>query len=218
MAARIHSRYLAIPSSTSDPAPMLVGFHGYGETAEIHLERLRAIPGSDQWLVLSIEALHHFYVAQTFQIVASWMTRQHRDLAIADNIAYVQSCLDLAAAEWGALPAVVFAGYSQGVSMAFRAALNATQTVAGLITVGGDVPEDITPEQLARIPNVLLARGATDELYRPRQFAKDQQRFAGVPGNVQTTLLETAHEWPADVSGFAAEFLLKCRAKIGQTD
>lgn len=195
---------------------MLVGFHGYGETAEMQLERLRAIPGSDQWLVVSVEALHHFYVAQTFQIVASWMTRQQRELAIADNIAYVQSCLDLAAAEWGALPVVVFAGYSQGVSMGFRAALHVTQTVAGLITVGGDVPADITPEQLARIPNVLLARGATDELYRPRQFAKDQERFAGVPTNVQTTLIDIGHEWPAELSGFAAEFLVKCRATIGQ--
>src|SRR6185437_4412391 len=158
VAANTHGRYLAVPPSAPEPAPLLVGFHGYAESAEIQLERLRAIPGSDRWLILSIEALHHFYRSRTNEVVASWMTRRHRDLAIADNISYVKSCLDSAIAEWNARPLVVFAGFSQGVAMAFRAAVHATQTVAGVIAVGGDVPPEITPEQLNRIPNTLIAR------------------------------------------------------------
>ena len=44
----VHGRYLVrVPESiTQGPirnAPMLVGFHGYGETADTHLERLEAI-------------------------------------------------------------------------------------------------------------------------------------------------------------------------------
>ena len=40
-----------------------------------------------------MQALHPFYT-KTERIVASWMTRQDRELAIADNIRYVQAVID----------------------------------------------------------------------------------------------------------------------------
>jgi predicted esterase len=207
VSAHTRGRYLAIPSSMPKPAPVLVGFHGYAESAEIQLERLRAIPGSDQWLIVSVEALHHFYRGRTNEVGASWMTRQHREMAIADNIAYVKSCLDSAIAEWHALPVVVFAGFSQGVAMAFRAAANATQKIAGVIAVGGDVPPEITADQLRRIPRVLLVRGAADNLYSDEQFAKDQQRLRVGSVSLSAIQLDAGHEWAADLSESAARFL-----------
>jgi poly(3-hydroxybutyrate) depolymerase len=123
IAATVHGRYIAIPPSTPGPAPILVGFHGYGEDAEAQLERLRAIPESRRWLTVSIQALHPFYQRRTERVVASWMTRQDREAAIADNVAYVSGCIDAVAAEWPTMPTVVFAGFSQGVAMAFRAAV-----------------------------------------------------------------------------------------------
>src|ERR1017187_742462 len=142
-AATTHGRYLVIPPSTTGPAPLLVGFHGYGEDAETQLERLRSIPGSDRWLIVSIQALHRFYERRTNRVVASWMTRQDREFAIADNAAYVATCIEAIEAEWPALPGIVFAGFSQGVAMAFRAAVNVPSRVTGVIAVGGDVPPEI---------------------------------------------------------------------------
>src|SRR5580704_5052445 len=109
VAVTVHGRYLAIPPAAAGPAPMLIGFHGYAEDAEAQLERLRAIPESTRWLCVSIQALHRFYQRRTNQVVASWMTRQDRESAIADNVAYVTTCLDAVAAEWPTLPKVVFA-------------------------------------------------------------------------------------------------------------
>src|ERR1700742_1065065 len=120
-----HGRYLVIAPATPGPAPMLVGFHGYGEDAETQLERLRAIPESARWLVVSVQALHRFYERRTNRVVACWMTRQARERAIADNVAFVTKCLMAVAAEWPVLPLVVFAGFSQGAGMAFRAAVHA---------------------------------------------------------------------------------------------
>ena len=37
----------------------------------------------------SIQGLHRFYQRRTNEVIASWMTRQDRELAIADNLAYV---------------------------------------------------------------------------------------------------------------------------------
>jgi predicted esterase len=212
VAATIHGRYLAIPPVVSGAAPMLVGFHGYAEDAEAQLERLRAIPDSDRWLVVSIQALHRFYQRRTNQVVASWMTRQDREPAIADNIAYVAKCLDAVAAEYAALPKVVFAGFSQGVAMAFRAAVHSDREAAGVIAVGADVPPEIAPRELQKLPAALIARGTSDEWYTKEQFAKDEQRLRQCSVNVRALEFNGGHEWSADVIEAASEFLQNATA------
>src|SRR5688572_4426743 len=72
-------------------APLLVGFHGYGENAERHLEELAAIPGIDAWVLAAAQGLHPFYNTKSGEVVANWMTKQDRELAIADNAAYVRA-------------------------------------------------------------------------------------------------------------------------------
>ena len=89
IAVGTHGRYLVEPPASGVAAPLLFGFHGYAEGAEAQLERMRAIPGSDRWRLVAIQALHRFYQRRDNQVVASWMTRQDRELAIADNLAYV---------------------------------------------------------------------------------------------------------------------------------
>lgn len=186
---------------------MLVGFHGYAEDAEIQLERLRAIPGSNRWLNVSIQALNRFYQRRTNQVVANWMTRQDREAAIADNIAYVTTCIDAVANEWPTLPAVVFAGFSQGVGMAFRAAASATRGVAGVIAVGGDIPPEITSSALERVPAALIARGTSDDWYTAEQFAADEQRLRDSSVGVRALSLNAGHEWSKDLIAAAAQFL-----------
>ena len=58
------------------------------------MDRLEAIPGSSAWTLVSIQALHRFYRGRTDDVVASWMTREDRDEAIADNLAYISAALD----------------------------------------------------------------------------------------------------------------------------
>jgi predicted esterase len=199
VATTIHGRYLVEPPVLAGPAPVLVGFHGYAEDAEVQLARLRAIPESDRWLCVSIQGLHRFYERRSSRVVASWMTRQDRELAIADNVAYVTACLDAVTAAWPATPTIVFAGFSQGVAMAFRAAANAKVGVAGVIAVGGDVPPEIAPDGLRRLPAVLISRGANDNLYSPEQFAADERRLRQSCATVHAHEFDGGHEWPSDL-------------------
>src|SRR5580698_9675265 len=92
-AARVHGRYLVDPAESPEPR-VLAGFHGYGEDAETMMERLCGIPGSERCLKVSIQALNRFYERKTNRVAANWMTRQDRELAIADNLAWVLSCID----------------------------------------------------------------------------------------------------------------------------
>src|SRR5436309_11263469 len=98
LAVTSHGRYLVAPPAQVPgrpaPPPLLVGFHGYAEDAEIHLARLQSIPGSDRWSMVSVQALHRFYRGRSRSVVASWMTRQDRELMIADNLEYVSAVID----------------------------------------------------------------------------------------------------------------------------
>ena len=64
IATQTHGRYLVFPASASD-APMLTGFHGYGETADDAVRRLHAIPVIEEWTLVSIQGLHQFYRRRT---------------------------------------------------------------------------------------------------------------------------------------------------------
>jgi predicted esterase len=207
IATTIHGRYLVIPSELAGPAPILAGFHGYGEDAETQLERLRAIPNSANWLRISVQGLHCFYGRRTNRVVSSWMTRQQRELAIADNIAYVERSLDAVSGEWPTLPLVVFAGFSQGVAMAFRAAASETRRVTGVIAAGGDIPPELSPSELKRISVVLLARGKSDPLYPAGKFAADEGRLRQCSVSLRALEFEGGHEWSGEVGDAASDLL-----------
>jgi predicted esterase len=205
IAVTTHGRYLVDASAPA--APMLAGFHGYAEAASLHLERLSAIPGAGRWTIVSIQGLHRFYQRRSGEVVASWMTREDRDLAIADNRAYVAAAIE---AEWrrhACARGVVVAGFSQGVAMAFRAPSSIRQPILGVIAVGGDVPPEIAPADLARLGRVLLMRGVKDPVYSTETFTADRARLEAAGVDVTAIEFEGGHEWSAPVHEAAARFL-----------
>jgi len=211
IAVGTHGRFLVTapvqPSSIA--SPLLVGFHGYAEDAELQLERLRAIPGADSWLLASIQGLHRFYRGRSRDVVASWMTRQNRDLMMHDNLRYVSAVIDQIRAEWDVGATLVFAGFSQGVAMAFRAAAMSRHQTTGIIALGGDIPPELERPLLARIPDALIGRGERDDWYTPQKLADDEARLRAAGANVVVTTFDGGHEWTADFNRVAAAFLTR---------
>ena len=171
------------------------------------MERLRAIPGSDAWFLASVQGLNRFYRGRTEDVVAGWMTRQDRELAITDNLSYVAAVVEALVREARTSSPLIFNGFSQGVAMAFRAACASARPFAGVIAAGGDVPPELDRDQLARIPAVLLTRGERDDWYTPEKWALDQSRLRAAGAHVREMAFEGGHEWNADVSRAAGEFL-----------
>jgi predicted esterase len=214
IAVGTHGRYLlAAPAGATagfaTSAPLLVGFHGYAEDAELHLERLRSMPGADRWLIVSVQGLHRFYRGRSRDVVASWMTRQNRDLMTADNLFYVTAVIDEVRRDWGPANTLVFAGFSQGVAMAFRAATLGRHRSNGIIALGGDIPPELGKESLERIPEALLGRGERDDWYTPQKMSDDQTRLRTAGAMVVTTTFDGGHEWTAEFNRVAAAFLAR---------
>ena len=190
--ARTHGRYLVRVPNGPPPWPLLVGFHGYAETAGDHLNELTRIPGTEAWLVVAIQALHPFYTRKE-RVVASWMTRDDREHAIADNVDYVGRVIDRVRQQFQTRPTLVFAGFSQGGAMAYRAAAN--YRADGLIILAADVPPDVITQQGATLPPVLLGRGTRDEWYTEAKELADVEALKNIGVHVDSCVFDGGHEW-----------------------
>jgi predicted esterase len=161
------------PAVKHSSAHLLVGFHGYAQSAEDMLSELEQVPGSERWTLVSVQALHRFYSRHHERVVASWMTRQDREQAIADNIGYVNRVLG-PILNTAPDTRVVYVGFSQGVAMAYRAAVLGTYRPHYLIAIGGDVPPDVGAAPPDRFPPVLIAAGDSDAWYPVEKIAADE--------------------------------------------
>jgi len=205
--ARVHGHALVERGEEAGPgAPLLVGFHGYGENAARHSAELARIPGAARFVRCAAQALHPFYT-RSEEVVASWMTRFDRERAIADNVAYVAAAVaELKAAAPGA-ERLVYAGFSQGVAMAYRAAALAGHPCQGVIALSGDVPPEIAPADLARLPPVLVGRGRAEQWYDAGKMDRDVERLRGLGVEVQPFLYDGGHEWTDAFRAAAGRFL-----------
>ncbi len=203
-------RYLVEPGPSPD-APLLVGFHGYGQNAEMLLEELRRIPGAERWTLVSVQALHRFYATKTQEVVGSWMTRLDRNESIEDNLAYVDRVIAELRTEAKA-PKLVLIGFSQGAAMAWRAAARLSAHGApcdGLLILGGDLPKDVIDQPGLALPPLLIGRGSLDGFYTARQLEKDLLALEARRHPAEVLRFEGGHEWAAAFLEAAGRFLAR---------
>ena len=200
-----HGRVLVRPARAAAARGVLVGFHGYMENASIQMKRLEAVPGTAAWTLVAIQALHRFYRGRSEEVVASWMTREDREDAIADNLAYVASAFDLVPHD--DRTRIIYAGFSQGVAMAFRASVRGRERASGVIAVGGDVPPELLADASAEFPPVLLLRATRDDWYTSAKHEADVAALSARGTRVHRVVYDGAHEWNAAVGEEVSAFI-----------
>ncbi len=196
-------RYLVEPAGPD--APLLIGFHGYGQNAEKLLESMQRIPGSSTWTLVAVQALHRFYNVKTQEVVGSWMTSLDRDQAIEDNVAYVGRAIEALRAV-GHRGAIVFVGFSQGAAMAWRAAARCGPCV-GVVVLGGDLPKDVAAAPDLTLPPILIGCGEQDPFYSLAQLEKDLTALNARGHAPEVLRFDGGHEWGDDFLKAAAHFL-----------
>jgi predicted esterase len=199
VAVTTHGRYLVDPPAGPGPHPLLLGFHGYAESAALDLPRLARLDPEHRWLRVAVQGLHRFYAKDHQQVVASWMTREDRLEAIADNIAYGAAVRAALARDYGPAPITVVAGFSQGAAQAYRIA--AAGGCHGVIALAGDVPPDVAA-RAAGLPPVLIGRGSADAWYTATVQQADVDRLRGAGVDVTASAFDGGHEWG---DGFVAD-------------
>lgn len=211
--ASVPGRFLVRPARSGRARFHWIGFHGYAQTAEAMFEPFARAARGDDWLVASVQGLHAFYAGRSNEVVASWMTRQDRELAIASNVAYVDDVAARLADEFGEPEARVYAGFSQGVGMAWRAGVLGRHACAGVIAAGGDVPPELFDGAPRNWPGALIVTGTRDAYYPPESMQRDAARLRAAGADVGTCAFDGGHEWSDAVVEAAAARLAEIEAR-----
>lgn len=196
---------------------MLVAFHGYGQVAEDVLAEVKQIPGISRWRIAAVQGLHRFYTRNNRDVIASWMTRQDRELAISDNVAYVDKVVDLVLAE-GPEPkapqTLIFLGFSQGAAMAYRAAALGRHPASGVIALAGDIPPELKEHPTIALPPVLIGAGTEDTWYTTSKLDPDVAFLSSRGVAHEVVRFTGGHEWREEFRG-AAGYWLRRVYRIG---
>ncbi len=213
--ATVQGRYVVRAPGAGAAAHHFIGFHGQGQTAEEMLAAFAdSVPGDD-WLVVSVQGLNTHYAGRNQAVVASWMTTLDRDRAIATNVAYVDTVVDQVVQEFGAPSTRVFAGFSQGVGMAHRAAVLGRHSSSAIITVGGDVPPELRSLPARPGQTVLAMTGENDAYFNPAALEIEVQGMRRRGIDAQLAIFGGGHEWNAATSTATAVFLRGLTAPRG---
>lgn len=197
-----HGRVLVEDAADSFSGRLLVVFHGYKQSADHALEDARRIPGVPAtWRVVAVQGLHRFYSSGQ-QIVASWMTSQDRDDAIADNVAYVNQVvgdeIDRLPNGSPDPPIIVYMGFSQGASMAYRAAVLGRHQAGAVIALAGDIPPELKVfpgDHLQPWPPVLIGVGTKETFFTPERVAEDAAYLKEQGVTHEVYRFDGGHEW-----------------------
>lgn len=196
--AIVHGRLLL----ESPPAPhaLLVGFHGYAQRAEDALDFLRPLAAAGDgeppraWALAAPQGLHPFY-RKDGSVVAGWMTKLDRELALADNVAYAARAIGELRQRLPSVRRIAVVGFSQGVAMTYRAAARCGHAVDAVVALAGDVPPELHSGGWGSRPAVLIGRGSREEWYGEDRLAADQEVLGGLGLRHEVCRFEGGHEW-----------------------
>ena len=213
-----HGRVLIEDAAVALSRGWLIGFHGYGQSADDMFAELQRLNVDGAWSIAAPQALHRFYTRGDERVVGSWMTRQDRELAVADNVEYCDRLLGSGLAlQHPTTPVdtpLVFIGFSQGAAMAYRAAALGRFAARAVIALAGDIPPEVKSVEggtlRQRLGRVVIGAGVRDTWFTPARADAEASFLAsaGVPREV--VRFDGAHEW---TEGFrrAARTLLSGR-------
>lgn len=204
--ARAHGRVVIRDAAFDGKrSRLLLAFHGYAQRAEWMIDALAPVPGIDRWTIASIQALHPFY-SRNNDVVASWMTKEDRELAIAENVDYVDEATVALQRERRA-DVIVCVGFSQGGAMAWRAGMLGRRRADGIVSLAADIPPELHDAPAANFPISLIAGGTRDDWYTEEKMQADVRLLKAKAAPHGSVRFDGGHEWTDEFRRELGKFL-----------
>ena len=170
-------------------------------------------PARQRWLIVSVQGLHRFYRRRSGDVVAGWMTRQDRELAIADNRAFIAAVVDEVAQQWRLAHPLVLRGILPGCRHGLsRGMLVSTPRSAASSRSAATCRPSSRARRSAEHGPPYSGRGQRDEWYSADLFAADAVRLREAGVEVGTVVLDGGHAWTPAFSAEAGSVLLSTDA------
>lgn len=176
------ARYHALGDAAT-ASEMWIVLHGYGHLARYFLRKFEGL--EEGRLIVAPEGLSRFYLDDGHtRVGATWMTREDRELEIADQLTYLDQLTEHLRAGSRADIRLNVLGFSQGVATACRWAAIGRTAIPRLVLWGGTLPPDIDTNALStRLSacRVDVVQGTLDTLVPPVPLQGETRwREAGV--------------------------------------
>lgn len=195
------ARYWVLGGEIVAPAELWIVLHGYQQLARRFLRRFEPVADGTRRIVAP-EALSRFYTDQApgrhgpaSEVGASWMTREEREVEIADYVRYLDR---LAHEVLNPGVRLTVLGFSQGVATAARWSVLGRTRPHRLILWGDFVPPDLGAPSAGRAwegTEVVLVRGDRDGvLANPRLADGEAAWLAQVGAEVRTVRYPGGHD------------------------
>ncbi|MDB4915608.1 MAG: Esterase/lipase [Gemmatimonadetes bacterium] len=192
------ARYYTLGPTHGFPRELWIVCHGYGQLAGRFIRDFAPLDDGSR-LIVAPEALSLFYLESIPErrsqkeprVGATWMTREHREAEIADQITYLDRLmLELRHHLSGASPRIVVLGFSQGTATVSRWLGAGNVRVDQMVLWGGQTPSEL--EMVAwsnRLQDAKLTFvvGDADEYVTPKIVAREVERLstAGIAFSLQ---------------------------------
>jgi predicted esterase len=182
------ARFWVLGGEVAAPAETWIVLHGYQQLARRFLRRFEPLADGTR-RVVAPEALSRFYTDQapgrhgpSSEVGASWMTREEREVEIADYVRYLDQLAQEVVSPGTRLTVL---GFSQGVATAARWSVLGRTRPQRLVLWGDFLPPDLDP--LAAGPawagmEVVLVRGERDGVLANPRLAEGEAAWLARAG------------------------------------
>lgn len=167
LAVRRTARYYVLGELTERTKTVWFALHGYGQLAQYFIRRFDVL-ASDETVIVAPEALSRFYTDGNFgKPGATWMTREDRQVEIADYVSYLNQLYDALLDGYDRSQLTInVLGFSQGCATLGRWLADGQVRADRVVLWAGFFPNGladvIDPVSLADVP-VTYVYGRQDE-------------------------------------------------------
>ncbi len=189
---------LFVPENLENPAPLIIGVHGYGAHKRYMMREARLI-APENFVIASIQApfQHYRETENGYKVGFGWLTDYKSDESILIHHNFVLRIVEsLVGKEIIDRKNVYLFGFSQACALNFRFALTNPERVRGVIGVCGGIPSDLDTNTIYQKLNaeVLYLYGDTDEFYPLEKFQNFEKKLKGILPNFQSKCYAAKHE------------------------
>lgn len=143
---------------------LLIALHGYGQLAKFFLRKFQGLQSKGR--VVAPEGPHRFYLqGSSGRVGASWMTKEARELDIADNLNWLNTLLTHLTQN-STVEKITLLGFSQGAATAARWYQQNPSAFDQLILWAAVFPPDIDAGSFPTKKPLHFVLGTQDEYYQ----------------------------------------------------
>jgi predicted esterase len=182
--------------------------HGFGQLAKYFIRRFDILD-AEKNLIIAPQGLSKFYLnGQYDKVGASWLTKENREMDLANTLNYLHTIYETEIKSHLENPKVIqniqanklkinILGFSQGVSIACRWAVECQIPFDKLVLWAGRFPSEIQKEQLKFVKSeaeIILIVGDKDEFYRETYIEEEKQKLTNVIKPPKIIVFDGTHE------------------------